>query len=143
MTRWTATFVWAAMLLVPFAFLGVASSVAHPMSHGFSNAILVLALAAVGFLVALSHALPPQLGPRRANDRRAVAFTRILVSLALGEAAAIAPLVAYMLSGDPWLLGVLALALVWLAVLHPSDRRWERLMPALPDSPGSTREVRR
>jgi hypothetical protein len=135
-TRRAAAFVWAALLVVPFAFLAVASGAASraPVPE-LREPIFWTAVAASALNVALAWRLPPRLGPERASDVDAVAFTRVLVSLALGEAAAMAPLVAYMLTPDAWLLAVAAADLLALVLLYPSDRRWAALRP-VPDVAG-------
>jgi hypothetical protein len=130
MTRRTATLLWAAMLVVPFAFLGVALTVAHDhAAPALAGPILALAALASAANVVLAWALPPRLGPARARDRDAVAFTRVLVSLALCEAAALAPVVALVVTNDRRLLALLAAGVAALAALYPSDRRWEALRP--------------
>jgi hypothetical protein len=136
MSRRAAAWVWAALLVVPLAFAPVAlrAACANPVPEA-RDPLLWAAFAASVVNVALAWRLPPRLGPHRASDGDAVAFARVVVSLALGEAAAMAPLVAYMLHPDPWLLAVLGLDLVALLLLYPSDRRWAALRPA-PDAGG-------
>ncbi len=130
MSRRTAVFVWAALLVVPFAFLGVALTVADVHADpALAGPILALAAAASEANVALAWTLPRLLGPDRAQERDAVAFARALVALALGEAAAITPVVAYVLARDGRLLAVLAASVAALAALYPSGRRWEALRP--------------
>jgi hypothetical protein len=73
--------------------------------------------------------LPPRLGPARAHDRDAVAFTRAVVALALCEAAALAPVVAYIITRDPRLLAVLAADVGALVAFYPSALRWGALRP--------------
>jgi hypothetical protein len=143
MTRHAATFVWAALLVMPFAFLAVASGAASrtPVPE-LREPLFWTAVAASALNVALAWRLPPRLGPPRANDRDAVAFTRVLVSIALGEAAAMAPLVAYMLSPDARLLAVAAADVLALALLYPSDRRWAALRPAPEEAGLRAAEVR-
>jgi hypothetical protein len=142
MNRRTATLVWAAMLVVPFAFMGVALGAArHRAPPELEDPLLWSALAVSALNVVLARVLPPRLGPARAHDREAVAFTRVVVALALSEAAALAPLVAYILSRDPRLLAVLAADVLAHAALFPSVRRWEALLPA-PDGAAPRREVR-
>jgi hypothetical protein len=136
MTRRTARLVWAAMLLVPFAFLAVAARVARDhAAPGLAEPLFWLAILASAGNLVLARLLPPRLGPDRARDRDAVAFQRVLVSLALCEAAALAPVVAYMLASDARLLGVLAADALALLAFFPSDRRWEALRPAAHGEP--------
>jgi hypothetical protein len=142
MTRRTATFIWTALLFVPLAFMAVAFTVPQAQAPRLTVPAFWLAVGASALNVVLSRVLPPQLGPARASDRDAVAFTRMIVALALSEAAAIAPLVAYMVTRDPRLLGVLALDLLALVVLFPSEGRWASLLPepnGAPQGPGTVR----
>jgi hypothetical protein len=130
-----AVVVWGSMLLVPFFFLAVAAQ--HRWGHDpreVAGLLFWLTVAASAFNIALSRLLPPRLGPFRAG-REATAFTRLVVAWALCEAAALFPLVVWIVSGDPRLLGVCAVDLVALLTLYPSDARWERLTP--PEATGS------
>ena len=130
MTRRTSIFLWAAMLVVPFAFLGVAFTLSGEHAPpGLAGPLLGLAALASAGNVVLAWVLPPRLGPSRAHGRDAIAFTRVLVSLALCEAAALAPVVAFMVTHDPRLLAVLAADVAALVALYPSDRRWDALRP--------------
>ena len=127
-TRRTAVSLWAALLVVPFAFLGVALTVARDhAAPELAAPLLALAVGASVVNVALAWFLPPRLGPARAHDREAVAFTRVLVSLALCEAAALAPIIAVMVVPEPRLLAVLAADVAALLAFYPSARRWEAL----------------
>ncbi|WP_242343105.1 hypothetical protein [Anaeromyxobacter terrae] len=130
MTRRIATLLWAALLVLPLAFLGVAVTRARGANPGGHDALLLwLAVAASAFNVALSRVLPPRLEALRRGGRDAVTLTRFLVAWALCEAAALCPLVAYLVTRDPRLVVVLVLDLAALAFLYPSDRRWDRLAP--------------
>jgi drug/metabolite transporter (DMT)-like permease len=130
MTRRTATLLWAAMLVVPFAFLGVAFTIGGDHeARDLAGPLLGGAAGVSALNVVLAWVLPPRLGPSRAHDRDAVAFTRVLVSLALGEAAALAPVVAFMITRDPRLLAVLAADVAALLALYPTDGRWDALRP--------------
>jgi hypothetical protein len=129
-TRRTVTLVWAALLATPFLFAAVAFVHARPpRSPGLVGPVFWLAVAASALNVALSRFLPARLGPRAANDGDAVAFARLLVAFALCEAAAMAPLVAFMVTRDPRLLAVVAVDVLALALLYPTDRRWEQARP--------------
>ncbi len=130
MTRRTAAFLWAALLVVPFAFLAVAISLTEDHSApGLALPILVVAAVASAVNVALAWTLPQRLGPERAQERDAVAFGRALVSFALCEAAALAPVVAHIVTHDARLLAVLAADVAALVLLYPSHRRWAALLP--------------
>jgi hypothetical protein len=142
MTRRTATLVWAAFLATPFLFTAVVSGVAQGASAPrLAGPLFWLAVAASALNVVLSRTMPLRLGPRRANDRDAVAFTRILVGFALCDAAALAPLVAYTITKDPRLLGVAAVDLLALVLLYPSEPRWQSLLPDAAGAP-APRSVR-
>jgi hypothetical protein len=142
MTRRTATLVWAAFLATPFLFTAVVSAVAHEASAPrLAELLFWLAVAASALNVTLSRLLPPRLGPERANDRDSVAFARLLVGFALCDAAAIAPLVAYTITRDPRLLGVVAIDLLALVLLYPSEPRWQSLLPDAAGAP-APRSVR-
>jgi hypothetical protein len=130
MTRRAAIWIWGALLVVPVAFAPVAFRAASASPIPEARAPLLWAALSASFVnLALAWRLPPRLGPPRALDRDAVAFARAAVSLALGEAAVLAPLVAYVLHPDRWLLAIAAADLVALAALYPSARRWEALRP--------------
>jgi hypothetical protein len=130
MTRRTAVFLWASMLVVPFAFGAVAVRGAQAVAPaGLAEPLFWVTLLVAAGNVALARALPPRLHGPRATRGEAVAFSRLLLSLALCEAGAIAPLVAYMLTRDARLLGVVAASVLALVLLFPSDRRWAALLP--------------
>jgi hypothetical protein len=140
MTVRTARIIWVALLATPLLFLGVAAAVSQEASAPWlAGPLLWIAAAASAVNVALSRILPPRLGPARADDREAVAFTRVLVGFALCDAAALAPLVAYMITRDPRLLAVLAADVVALLLLYPSDPRWQRLLPEPAGAPAPRR----
>jgi hypothetical protein len=136
MTRRTAKLVWLALVATPFLFAAVAFVVGRrAAAPSLVEPAFWLAVAASAANVVLSRALPPRLGPRVAANGDAVAFTRLLVSFALCDAAAIAPLVAFMVTRDPRLLGLLALDVLALLLLYPSDPRWDSLRPAVAGAP--------
>ena len=130
MTRRTARLIWAALVAAPFLFGAVAFAFARaPRSPEIVAPAFWLAAAASALNVALSRLLPPRLGPPAAQDGDAVAFGRLLVAFALCDAAAMAPLVAFMVTRDLRLLALVALDVVALLLLFPTDARWERLTP--------------
>jgi hypothetical protein len=123
------------MLVVPFFFLAVAARFRWGEDQrDVAGLLFWLTMAASAFNIALSRILPPRLGPFR-TGREATAFTRLVVAWALCEAAALFPLVVWIVSGDPRLLGVCVVDLVALLTLYPSDARWESLSP--PEVTGS------
>jgi len=128
-TRRVATLVWGSSLVVPFFFLALAGTARWrgecpaPPATVFAIAVAFSALA-----VTLSRLLPPRLGGARAGPEATV-FTRLLLGWALCEAGALFPLVAWIVSGDPRLIGVFGLALLALVLLFPSDHRWASLAP--------------
>jgi hypothetical protein len=65
------------------------------------------------------------------------------VGFALCEAAAIAPLVAFIVTRDVRLLGLVALDVLALILLYPTEARWRQLLPApVPAGGPGTRGVR-
>jgi hypothetical protein len=136
MTRRTARLIWVALLATPFLFMAVVAAVSGEASAPrLAEPLFWLAIGASALNVTLSRTLPPRLGPDRANDRDAVAFTRLLVGFALCDAAALAPLVAYTITRDPRLLGVVAVDLLALVLLYPSELRWQSLLPGAAGAP--------
>ena len=142
MTRRTARLIWAALVATPFLFGAVAYGLARaPRVPGMAGPVFWLALAASAVNLALSRWVPPRLGPAAAEDRDAVAFGRLLVGFALCDAAAMAPLLGFILTRDPRLLPLVLVDVLALVLLFPSDARWERLLPA-PASVSAPRGVR-
>jgi hypothetical protein len=128
-TRTAATLVWAALLVVPFAFLAVAISSPRPGGAPELTALLFwVAILVSAMNIALSRSLPQRLGATRAG-REAAALARLLVAWALCSAAALSPLVAYIMTRDPRLIGVFGVDLLALVTLYPSDQRWASVMP--------------
>jgi hypothetical protein len=136
-TRRAATLVWAAMLVVPFFFLALADTARWSGGRPGATTLLFWLTVAVSALnIVLSRSLPQRLGPFRAG-REATVFARLLVAWALCESAALFPLVSWIVSGDPRLIGVFGVDLLALVLLFPSDPRWESLAPPL--DPASVR----
>jgi len=133
--RRAAIFVWGSLLVVPFFFMAMADLFRWGNARPeLVDLLFWLTVAASAFNIALSRFLPPRLGPFRAG-REATAFTRLVVAWALCEAAALFPLVVWIVSGDMRLLGVCVVDLLALVILFPSDARWESLSP--PETTGS------
>ena len=134
MSRRAAYLVWGSMVVVPFFFLAVADTARWAPTGPGSSALLFWLTVAVSFLnVVLSRALPPRLGPFH-SGAEATTFTRMVIGWALCDAAALFPLVAWIVSGDPRLIGVFAVDVLALVLLMPSDQRWASLRPAHPPS---------
>ena len=112
-------FRWAAVVR-PKGVRVRAVDVFHAMNAGFAVGIAVPARA--GDLVR-SHLLA-----RRAGLRRSFVIASAAVDYVVGTAA-LAPLVAFMLTRDARLLGLLALDVLALVVLFPSAGRWHELLP--------------
>jgi hypothetical protein len=129
-TRRVALLVWGAMLVVPFFFLALADVARWGGDGAGATSLLFWLTVVVSALhIVLSRTLPARLGPFRAG-REATAFARLLVAWVLCEAAALFPLVAWIVTGDPRLIGVFAVDLLALLLLYPSDHRWASLQPA-------------
>jgi hypothetical protein len=141
-TRRAATLAWGAMLVVPFFFMGLADAARWSGGRPAATAVLFWVTVALSTLnIVLSRVLPPRLGPFRAG-REATAFARLLVAWLLCEAAALFPLVAWIVTGDPRLIGVFAVDLLALVLLYPSDQRWESLSPPEPEIQEITGRIR-
>lgn len=140
MTRRAATFVWASMLVLPFFFLALADATRWGSAKPSTTTLLFWLAIAISVLnLTLSRTLPPRLGSLRAG-REATAFTRLMVAWLLCEAAALFPLVTWIVTGDPRLIGVFGVDLLALLLLYPSDHRWRSLRPGLaPATPGRAR----
>jgi hypothetical protein len=137
--RRVAVVVWAAMLLVPFAFLALTSALppARAGAKEMRDLLFWLVAGISALAIVLSRALPRRIGPRTGADGRdLVAFTRLVIAWSLCEAAALFPLVARMLTEDARLLAFFALNVLALATLFPSEGRWAAL--AAPGGPGSS-----
>jgi hypothetical protein len=128
-TRRVAYLLWGSMLVVPFFFLALAETARWGGDHSEATWALFWTTVVVSALhLGLSRALPPRLGPFRAG-LEATVLVRLLVAWALCEAAALFPLVAWIITGDPRLIGVFAVDLLALVLLFPSDHRWMALAP--------------
>ncbi len=127
MTRRTVALVWAALVALPLLFGVVAFVHAAPHSARLVAPVFWLAAVASALDVALSRVLPPRLWPSATRDRDTVAFSRLLVGFLLCDAAALAPLVGFMVTSDLRLLALFAVDLVALLLLFPSGARWERV----------------
>ncbi len=129
-TRHAALVVWAAMLALPVAFLGMSETVAraHPAHRAPGSLLFWVAVAASALGIVLSRVLPRRITPGgEGASPGVVAFTRMAVSWALVEAVALFPPVARLLAPDPRQLGVFAVDLVALATLFPGESRWASL----------------
>jgi hypothetical protein len=121
---------WAAMLVVPFAFLAMSRAVASvPSSPELTGLFFWIAVGASAFAVILSRVLPLRLGVARAGPEATI-LSRLAVAWALCEAAILFPVLARLLTGDPRLLGVFAVDMIALVLLYPSDAYIQSLAPS-------------
>jgi len=132
MNRSVALLVWTSTLVVPLFFGAVAEAVRGNTPHLPANGLLFwISLATSAACIALSMVLPRKV-PAVPAGREVTAFIRLVVGWALCEGAALFPLVAWIVTDDPRLLGVCAVDLLALVLLYPSVNRWELLLPAEP-----------
>lgn len=142
LTRKAALAIWWALVLLPVAFLVVILGLdGEPQSPELRPLFFWLAIGASALDVVLSRVLAPRVGSA-SSDREALAFTRLLLAWALCEAAALFPLVAYLITGDARLVGVFAVDLLALVLLFPSEARIESLMSSVAGAPPAGRMVR-
>jgi hypothetical protein len=126
-SRKVAVVVWGAMLAAPvlFAAMTVAAVAPHDLrSPELSGVLFWMAGAMVGLGVALSRLLPLRILPRDPGPRHTLAFTRLVVAWAILEGAAMFPLVAELVTGDPFLYLLCGVAVAAQASLFPSAERW-------------------
>ncbi|BDG03308.1 hypothetical protein [Anaeromyxobacter oryzae] len=130
--RRAALVVWSALIVLPLAFLVVVLAVGgvDRASPAVAPLFFWIAIGASVLDLALAWLLAPRVGAKASSDPEAVAFTRLLFAWALAEAAAIFPLVAYLLTDDARLIGIFGVDLLALVLLFPSDQRWESMRPA-------------
>jgi hypothetical protein len=132
MNRSVALLVWSSTLLVPLFFGAVAEAVRGDAPHLAHNGLLFwVTMATSAACIALSQVVPQKVAPVPAG-REATAFIRLVSGWALCEGAALFPLVAWIVTEDPRLLGVCAVDLLALVMLFPSEQRWERMLPGEP-----------
>ncbi len=126
-TRTTAVVAWAATLVTPLFFAAVTVAVAPPpqlRSPELAGLFFWMAAAVVGLGVVLSRTLPPRLAARSAGSPDGVAFLRLVSAWGILEGAAMFPLVAHLVTGDPFLFLLTAVALAAIVTLFPSPERW-------------------
>jgi FtsH-binding integral membrane protein len=132
MNRTVARLIWASTLVVPISFAAVASSFRWgTVPSGSSDLFFWISVLASAFCIALARVLPQRIRHVPAG-REATAFIRLVSGWALCEGAALFPLVAWIITDDPRLLGVCAVDLLALALLYPSAARWASLVPGDP-----------
>jgi hypothetical protein len=124
-----AAFVWLSMLLAPVLFAGAtAAAPSRPEMPQLEGLFRWLAAAVAGLGIVMSRVVPPRIGPRGPGvSREATAFTRLVLAWAILEGAALFPMAARLVTGDPWLFLVLAVVLVALASVYPGERLWASL----------------
>jgi hypothetical protein len=126
-TRKTAVAVWMGVAATPLFFAAVTVAVAPPpemRSPELAGMFLWMAAAVVGLGIVLSRVLPLRIGARGQGARDPVAFTRLTVGWAILEGAALFPLVAQLVTGDPFQFLLTGVALAALVGLYPSEARW-------------------
>jgi hypothetical protein len=126
-TRRTAVVVWLGILLTPLFFAAVTAVVAPPRemrSPELAGLFFWMAAAVVGLGIGLSRLLPLRIGATAQGARDPVAFTRLTVAWAILEGAALFPLVAQLVTGDPFQFLLTGVALAALVGLYPSEARW-------------------
>jgi hypothetical protein len=140
-TRKVAVAAWGALLATPVLFAGVTVAAAPPQgmrSPELAGMFLWMSAAVVGLGVALSRLLPPRIREHDQGPRDAVAFTRLVVAWGILEGAALFPLVAKLVTGDPLLYALSAAAVGAQLSLFPSEARWKRfaVQPLASGGPG-------
>ena len=143
--RKVAVMVWGAMLAAPvlFASMTLVAVAPHELrSPELSGLFFWMAGAMVGLGVALSRLLPLRILPRDQRPRDTLAFTRLMVAWAILEGAAMFPLVAELVTGDPFLYLLCAVAVAAQLSLFPSEERWAAYAVQPLPSGGSGRMVR-
>jgi hypothetical protein len=140
-TRKVAVAAWGALLATPVLFAGVTVAAAPPQgmrSPELAGMFLWMSAAVVGLGVALSRLLPPRIREHDQGPRDAVAFTRLVVAWGILEGAALFPLVAKLVTGDPLLYALSAAAVAAQLSLFPSEARWKRfaVQPLASGGPG-------
>ncbi len=132
MNRSVALLVWTSTLVVPLFFGAVAEAVRGDAPHLPVNGVLFwVTLFTSAACIAMAHVLPTRIRTIPAG-REATAFIRLVSGWALCEGAALFPLVAWIVTDDPRLLGVCAVDLLALVTLFPSELRWESMLPGEP-----------
>ncbi len=145
-TRKMAVVVWGALLATPVLFAGVTLTASPPhdlRSPELAGLFRWMSAAVVGLGVALSRILPPRLRRHDRGSRDAVAFTRLAVAWAILEGAAMFPLVAELVTGDPLLYLLCAAAVAALLSLYPSEGRWKGFAVQPLESHGAARRMPR
>ncbi len=132
MNRTVALLVWSSTLVVPLFFAAMIEAVRGDAPHLPVNGILFwVTLATSAICIALSQVVPGKVAAAPAGPE-ATAFIRLVSGWALCGGAALFPLVAWIVTDDPRLLGVCAIDLLALGLLFPSQARWENMLPGGP-----------
>lgn len=128
--RRLALFVWSGLvagLLTAFAVAGLARPAGAEADPELTR-MLTLAATLVAVVDAAVSRLLPRLMPRRASeplDQRALRQT--VVAASLSASTALCCVVVWVLTGTPWILAALALAMGGLVACFPGPGRWEAL----------------
>jgi hypothetical protein len=126
-SRRTAVAVWAATFATPLLLAAVALGAGlRPEAPQLRAVFLFLASAVAGLGILMARALPPRIGARPGAPA-ATAFVRSLAAWAILEGAALFPVVAFLVTGDAWLLLVAGAVLAVHASLFPGENRWRAL----------------
>jgi hypothetical protein len=149
-TRKTGLVIWAALLAGLLLFAAVATYVGAnlrrqpgPEVERLGEIFLYLAGGLSSLMLLLSFVIPRRMVravPQATPD--ALALSRTIVASTLNEGPALFCIVAWMTTGNPWLLGPFALSLLGLLLAFPSEARWARLGGAPPPGAPRSRMVR-
>ncbi len=129
MLRRAATLVYVALVVVPFAFLAVARALPwNGAAPELRTLLFWVSIGASVFSVTLSRVLPPRVAAAREGPET-TGFVRLLLGWALCEAAILLPLVAFIVTRDPRLIGVFVVDLLALVLLAPTEGTWQAALP--------------
>jgi len=122
-SRQVAVVIWGAILASPVAFAVVALVARTPPEMPqLRGLFLWMAAAVAGLGILVSRALPQRI--RAGASAPGTALTRLVVGWGILEGAALFPLVAYLVTGDPWLFLFVAVVLAALVAAFPGEARW-------------------
>ncbi|HET7752485.1 MAG TPA: hypothetical protein VFK85_01130 [Anaeromyxobacteraceae bacterium] len=141
-----ALFVWASMLVMLLLFLAVVVTLSPPTWASFSvpRDVLLAVVAATSVVgVVAARVVPRHLAPRAGDGRGEItALTRLILGWSLCEAAAIFPLIGFLMTRDWRLLLVFFADVAALVAYCPTRARWERLSRSIVAPAPRSRMVR-